>query len=80
MTSAKCLEVTSSSSDACSGFKKQRLQSIVNLDEFKLPSPLPASQGLLSGKQNVKDELAKLIQTDGTKVAIYSYVATNYST
>ena len=42
-----------------------RKPSILSLEGFKSPSPLPSSQGLLSGKQQ---ELAKSIQTDGTKV------------
>ena len=57
-----------------------RKSSIRSLDGFRSPSPLPSSQGLLSGKQNVLYELAKSIQTDGTKVKWKSYcsVVTNY--
>ena len=56
-----------------------RKSSISNLDKFKSPSPLPASQGLLSGQQTILNELSKSIQTDGTKVAIRKYDERTYS-
>ena len=46
-----------------------RRSSFTSLDKFRSPSPLPSSQGLLSGQQSILHELAKSIQTDGTKVA-----------
>ena len=42
--------------------------SIASFEGFRSPSPLPASQGLLSGNQNIVQKLAKTIQTDGIKV------------
>ena len=57
-----------------------RKPSISSLEKFKSPSPLPASQGLLFKQQTILNELARSIQTDGTKVnsmeeGSYSYVA-----
>lgn len=48
---------------------RSRNQSITSLEGFRSPSPLPASQGLLSGNQNIAQKLAKTVQTDGIKVA-----------
>ena len=55
-----------------------RKSSITNLDKFISPSPLPASHGLLSGQQTILNELAKSIQTDGTKVAICKFDERTY--
>ena len=60
--SSKSVEVTSFPN---LGFKKP---SISSLEKFKSPSPLPASRGLLSKQQTILNELARSIQTDGTKV------------
>ena len=51
-----------------------RKPSISSLDKFKSPSPLPASQGLLSKQQTILNELAISIQTDGTKVIAWEKV------
>ena len=51
-----------------------RRLSFTTLDQFRSPSPLPGSQGLLSGQQTILHELAKSIQTDGTKVVVVKYI------
>ena len=44
-------------------------QSILSLDGFRSPSPLPGSPAGIPGDQDALYELAELIQIDGTKVA-----------
>ena len=52
-----------------------RNQSIISLDGFRSPSPLPASPGGgIPGDQDLLYELAESIQIDGTKVHIAIYV------
>ena len=46
-------------------------QSVISLDGFKSPSPLPARQGF-PGEQDILFELAESIQIEGTKVRIYT--------
>ena len=52
------------------GDSASRNHSIISLDGFRSPSPLPSSPGI-SGDQEVLYELAELVQIDGTKVSIY---------
>ena len=48
-----------------------RNHSIISLDGFRSPSPLPSSPGI-SGDTEVLYELAESVQIDGTKVSIHS--------
>ena len=59
-------------------------QSIISLDGFRSPSPLPTSPGAggIPGDQDMLYELAESIQIDGTKVPLYemySYIASYYN-
>ena len=50
--------------------QSSRAQSVISLDGFRPPSPLPASPGGgITGDQDMVYDLAESIQIDGAKVA-----------